>query len=174
MTLFVLFKLLPFLLPLPLLRLLFPCKRSLQIRGHKSTRPGTKPKRPGRSKKIQIQNRIPIPSHHQKGPSGQGCHHCRHRHRCHQRCHHHRHHRQVHQRCHRHRNQELLQNQECHHRHHHCLRYRGYHHHQSQHPLPHQRHHHRHRHHPERRQCHHHRCHYQEHQECHHCHRHCR
>merc|ERR1719151_470540 len=109
--------LLPFLLPLPLLRLLFPCKRSVQIRGHKPTRPGTKPKRPGRNKKIQIQNRIPIPSHHQKGPSGQGCHHCHHRHRCHQRCHHHR-------------NQELLQNQECHHCHRHCLRYRGYHHHQ--------------------------------------------
>merc|ERR1740122_577154 len=161
MTLFVLFKLLPFLLPLPLLRLLFPCKRSLQIRGHKSTRPGTKPKRPGRNKKIQIQNRIPIPSHHQKGPSGQGCHHYHH-------------HRQVHQRCHRHRNQELLQNQECHHRHRHCPHYRGYHHRQSQHPLPHQRHHHRHRRHPEHQQCHHHRCHCQEHQECHHCHHHCR
>merc|ERR1712050_4236 len=125
------------------LRLRVPCRKSLQTRGHKSTRPRTTPKRSGRTRQIHNQIQIPIPFLYHKDLCHLGFHHCHHRYQLHQGCHHRHHHYQVHQECHHHQNLEPLLSQECHHRHHHCLDHQG---------------------------CHHHRSHYLTHQECHHCH----
>merc|ERR1712212_259270 len=96
------FKLLPSPPRLLLLQLRVPCRKSLQTRGHKSTRSMTTTKRSGRTRQIQNQIRIPILYHHQTDLHYQECHHYHHHCQYYQEHHHRHHHYQEHRQCHHH------------------------------------------------------------------------